>query len=165
MSRLPNAMLSANRIRRKPRYVLPLLAAVMAPLAIAQTSLKLQCSINEQSTFSTGKTESRSFTAIIEVEEYPNGALFIIPSGDEFHAASTRVTGNVIQARNYSNANKWELDLEIRDREFPSLINKYRTVIDRNQGAIYYSSNFRDSRMTTDGRGSCEKIDQSRRKF
>jgi len=149
---------------------------IMAAFACSNTfalDLKLKCNITTKFTYPSGQTESNSSIAIVEISEVNNNRWIFISSPDE-NANDIVVMGvnltsgsAVHTGSDNSDEGKWDITTNVADSS-KNTNSTNRIFIDRSSGAIIVSrrSTLPQNKtvLTTIG-GSCEKIDEQKKKF
>jgi hypothetical protein len=126
---------------------------------------KLSCNILKVMEFSTGSSEKSNTTEIYTVTDL-GSRKFIIPTSDEFPSVSTVKKTNSITVTDESDNNKWDITNVSKNEQGD--LSTVSIRIDRNTGKIFYSFLFErlnGSFITTKGRGDCEKVNLTKKKF
>ena len=135
--------------------------------------LKLKCNITTKYTYSNGQTDINTSVAIVEIlESYSVKFIkFISPdeNANDLNVSTSSFTSgsNVYTGSDNSDLTKWDISQTVVD---DSKNNKSasRVYIDRNSGSIIFNRSFTNSNNRTNYTavgGSCEKIDEQKKKF
>jgi hypothetical protein len=128
--------------------------------------IKLSCNLDITDDYSSGNSEKKSITDVIEVTITPN-AKFIIPQVLASASAVPATYSKDNSAADQSDSNKWSI---IQKRQYTGNISSTEAsiVIDRNVGFITYDylTKFKNGTwIRTYGNGNCQKIDTTKKKF
>ena len=127
--------------------------------------IKLSCNILKVMEFGSGKSEKSNNTEIYTVTDL-GGRKFIIPTSDEFPSVSSVKKANSITVTDQSDNNKWDITNVSKNEQGD--LSSVSIRIDRNTGKIFYSFQFErlnGSFINTTGRGDCEKVNLTKKKF
>ncbi len=143
------------------KIVIASLVALGACGSAFSIELKLACKIDVVRTFISGDVERKRYNEIFEVLDLGN-YISIGPQTDDFMGV---VAGElvVLKFNNFSNSSKW--DILNRSQDSRGKISEVRITIDRNTGKLFYSETWDGRAIVIKGNGTCEKIDQAKRKF
>lgn len=134
--------------------------------------LKLNCAIKSKYTFGTGRSETSTGTALVEISDYGNVKYFFTTSAidevDNFTVTTSQKNppGWTRTVEDGSNAGKWEILNSLISTSDNTTIDK-KIVIDRNNGNIYitYARSSPTGTSSYYVNGTCEKIDETKKKF
>jgi hypothetical protein len=129
--------------------------------------IKLSCNLNLTEMYSTGHSEKKNITDIVEVSIYPDSKFII-----------SEVLGTVVfipekfstdySASDLSNPNKWSISEKRNGTTGKISTTETSFAIDRNTGFITYnnSTKFKNGDWLREyGNGNCQKVDTSKKKF
>lgn len=129
--------------------------------------IKLSCNLKITEYHSTGQSEKKSITDVIEVSIMPN-AKFIIPQ--VLNSVGADIENNTTDnfATDFSDSNKWSIRQRILKNTGSISSTETSFVIDRNTGFITYNcvTKFKDGIWVREyGNGNCQKIDTTKKRF
>ena len=127
--------------------------------------IKLTCDLSLTNRAKNGVIEREKKTEIFEVYQNANSVSIVATSvnGNLGSVSTTRIT-STISTNNFSNTNKWSVKNVDKTGYADSTVETSITI-DRNSGQIFYYQNFRNGNLTTEGQGTCKKIDTTKKLF
>lgn len=143
-----------------------LVILMMSSSLLCAEEIKLSCSINMVTEFSSGEKETNLINEILNISD-KNGLISISPSSDlnlMYPVSSLKLSSNIF-LENKSDSSKWEIRQTSKGASGAEVSVFY--LIDRNIGKIWYSSSWSKNSRTVNlsGTGECNKIDVKKRKF
>lgn len=127
--------------------------------------LKLLCDLEIKKTYRSGTVENEKHIATVEIYSSKTLLSMIVTGSEPLIAVSTKLSPNVINVKNDSDSNRWEVTVIRKDEERGEQNTQKTIQIDRNTGYLNYQSNFRNGGIYTSGAGYCKKVDITTRKF
>lgn len=137
---------------------------LLSPSTVWSLEVKLSCSINTVTEYSTGGSERGQFNQIFVVTDLGNYRS-IISNSDDFASVSTKGIKSTVSVDDLSDSNIWDITNNNKLPNGSTMTTSIR--IDRNVGKIWYSSSFDNNQITRlrTGSGDCEKVNVSKKKF
>jgi len=141
------------------------LCALLLPIICTgqNVDIKLDCQLSLTKQFKNGNVYKETINEILEVFQY-NESLVIRATSNTGNLGSvtTVKNPNILSFSNTSDKNRWSLETVFKTQNGYS--NKVSISIDRNTGSIFYSANY-EGEVIDEGKGTCKKIDTTKRLF
>ena len=133
--------------------------------AYAYQEINLLCDVAYQKNSNRNEAPQKIKTRV-EITQYKDGNVSIIPDSDLLSSASTIKRDNKISITNFTNASKWDVRVKTINRDTGDTL-EVGIIIDRNAGSITYNDVFQSGKdyLPSSGFGFCEKINPNIKKF
>ncbi len=148
---------------KKIIFVIFIQLNLMNSIAFAQTrlELKLRCDISKTNQYISGTLEKEQHSVVIEIIQ-DKSFLSILPDSI-LRGVMTKKIAGVFEIYNNSDENKWDLITKAKaEQELKET--STQIIIDRNTGEIFYEQDFQGVLLSR-ARGSCTKVEKSKKKF